>query len=1634
MPFRSIPGQVPDPYDPINSRDLRIGVKPAQGMAIDTGRFADLGKELSYNPLRDEGQFAGSPDLVSFAASAPIRGIGVAAEGVGGAIGGLSEFLNSIGPVKAYGETVGKPIGEIGGTILDWIGGPGRFVQDIASGLRLDKPEDLPLDVQQVLNSQGKEAAIEYMREKGISFTNDKTMNLAASLILDPLNLTPFLFGKVALLPAALKVGGIGLGASVGAAAGGVGVAVGGAAGYKAAGNIISKLPEVLRTKVGYGLSDRAKLVRAQILAKEKVTEAPWVQSVVDIQDGLFGLTSGIGATVKAAFGLKVSDGTAISYGDDWFDLNEEAATAFPGGTNKINVRRMGQATQSAALSATRNIVAKSLTNSNATTTELFVSDYFTALKLKAADSLTDSVGSILLKNVPEGATVESRYGVSALQLEADVNQITEILNNRPKSRRIAGSDYPEIEIWKARRIAALNTKEVTKTGRSSVDIQREATRMLETHDGLLMKELTELMTGQVTREASVTGAYDFQPILVDALSGYADTLAGATKSDLARSAGPIKAAPDQVSHVVKVFTGGGTIKEGKIVGGKFFDEYGAFTTDERLAKQFVQRIAGIRHTQYGHTVNRVGNIRRAIAISEGFDELTPKRKSLVIKEISKTLGRPVSDQDVSALSKLTNEKSTRLTILRDDGLIDTEVIAYQKSYGLLDKAELSAEELVEVGLRQDLAEELASVKPKKADGDFGVADAVLKRKVLWARAAARQFEDIRNIETRGLPRASHETVKDVLDEAVRNDAMHSAASTKDLDRLRQIWSTVGGSADEIDDLIRSTERGGYRLGIAPVDNLITVPVKLVVADAAGPRTVVIRTVQPFVDVTSDFLDGFQGLAKRPRVGYFNGMLKKLFAPVDQSRIQGGARQRLLVSLAPWMTPDEIVQFDSEINRIASEQRLGVRGLVSATGSDSQVTKAANDIIQKLSGDSLRDRMLAAGKEGVSGLDIDTLLLKAYAGDASSSGVTQWLTGQIKARGIPGIGMGKSIAVLTERFYPTLKYSVNPIFWIQEIIESPFFAEGRGIRTQEVLSSLKKAGFTPQELRGMLGERTSSIAKNLNEAAFGTLISTRGGIPSTLNNAADVTSFQNVWNKLRAKFGDRVDTIAEFKEGYRDIMALSEFAKRWANDIAKSRPHEYLILRSQYGDNASELDLLLGHLNEYRRTQELSAVEDVYGQYRPAGYGWAIKPSPEGLARVQERASAFEEFALSDDGLLALMDNRPSDVFRMTRLKVVDEARLSGYSSGVLRQRLSVVEETGSRLKWKMESEGFSSIKGSDELEDYTAAVKSFREEAVVGTGRQSSLANTHEEILQGLYQRFLPESVAAPTFNEVITALSSGRRYGSEFGPINNVMFEVYERAGGDSLLNLTQQERATRIQKVIEDIVNPKSVGDAPEAVTTLRNSTERIARTLSSSAIRMIEKHGAQEALMRASRYRYQETAMAMDKINYFNPDRSMIERSMNHQFLGLYPLSYMFGKVLPEISRFLFWKPFGAIAPGAGYQAYNKFVEYLGREGLSPDFEKQGTERPDYMFFLAQLIPGHPDDIGVGVPGWLRRSISTVSRKGYDQLTADTFVKEAFSPLVDTGIAGGARTFVKSLQELTSGQTDDEQLSETVSLQR
>lgn len=182
MPFKYQPTSTPDPYDPILSRDIRIGINPAKA-TIDFGRVNEVGQQLQYDPSRDansqtgEPGIAGSPDLLSYGASLPIRGIGMLAEGVGGAMASVSDMINTFGPAKAYAEGPGKVVGGIGGTILDWIGGPGRFVQDIGATMRLlfTRKEDLPEDIRGMMNmGADQQKIVEYMRETGRSFSTTR--------------------------------------------------------------------------------------------------------------------------------------------------------------------------------------------------------------------------------------------------------------------------------------------------------------------------------------------------------------------------------------------------------------------------------------------------------------------------------------------------------------------------------------------------------------------------------------------------------------------------------------------------------------------------------------------------------------------------------------------------------------------------------------------------------------------------------------------------------------------------------------------------------------------------------------------------------------------------------------------------------------------------------------------------------------------------------------------------------------------------------------------------------------------------------------------------------------------------------------------------------------------------------------------------------------------------------------------------------------------------------------------------------------------------------------------------------------------------------------------------------------------
>jgi hypothetical protein len=114
------------------------------------------------------------------------------------------------------------------------------------------------------------------------------------------------------------------------------------------------------------------------------------------------------------------------------------------------------------------------------------------------------------------------------------------------------------------------------------------------------------------------------------------------------------------------------------------------------------------------------------------------------------------------------------------------------------------------------------------------------------------------------------------------------------------------------------------------------------------------------------------------------------------------------------------------------------------------------------------------------------------------------------------------------------------------------------------------------------------------------------------------------------------------------------------------------------------------------------------------------------------------------------------------------------------------------------------------------------------------------------------------------------------------------------------------------------------------------------------------------------------------HYFRRGRSLVERSLNHPYLGMYPASYMWGKVVPELIRFLVAKPFGVDAPLWGMaQAVNVWQGVALQFNVDPELRKWVQDHPELIRFMTMLLPGSPWDVPVNAPAWARHSIATVA---------------------------------------------------------
>jgi hypothetical protein len=142
--------------------------------------------------------------------------------------------------------------------------------------------------------------------------------------------------------------------------------------------------------------------------------------------------------------------------------------------------------------------------------------------------------------------------------------------------------------------------------------------------------------------------------------------------------------------------------------------------------------------------------------------------------------------------------------------------------------------------------------------------------------------------------------------------------------------------------------------------------------------------------------------------------------------------------------------------------------------------------------------------------------------------------------------------------------------------------------------------------------------------------------------------------------------------------------------------------------------------------------------------------------------------------------------------------------------------------------------------------------------------------------------------------------------------------------------------------------------------------------------------EKALMDLAHANFRRSENVTNGLIYFKGERSWLERSINHQYLGLYPASYFWGKILPEMVEFLAFRPFGVKAPFVALEQANMIYQHvMTQQEYDPEFRKWMSDNEPYLRQIAAITPGLPWDFPVNSPLWIRRTVEGLAQFSSDK---------------------------------------------------
>jgi len=795
------------------------------------------------------------------------------------------------------------------------------------------------------------------------------------------------------------------------------------------------------------------------------------------------------------------------------------------------------------------------------------------------------------------------------------------------------------------------------------------------------------------------------------------------------------------------------------------------------------------------------------------------------------------------------------------------------------------------------------------------------------AVAIASYFPDFGMIVNRA-EKAVWAEMKTNIDEMIESGHYVNKASAEEVAQFKSIIDMLSPGAGNA--MLRSLESGRYSLGFAP-ESGVKISMATKVTDDAIEY--VPDAITPFIDSTANLVDDALDLTANSfnRSG-LRRMADRWLSPVASRAVQNEQIAKSIRLAEQYgATEADGRRVLARINEEALRRRMVPRALVTD-----------EDFIRRTLQSSLGPKAFQALVDDLG--DPRKFVMKMYAGSREVVGATQNLTGWAKTK-VP------ALAFVTDYAYPQLKFRYNPFFYVQEYIESPFFnrlrAIDRTLSTGEYATKYGWVRYLPygSNLLGsrvgqrlgisraigepleqstaaqVLGDSTAALTADVDVA--NTVIALGGAQISKLvdDTAEGAIVRQGLVQSIKGGIGNMVKNIMNpypMKIARREEAALSIAIDRLAPRLRSEYPRQWVAMSKTYG-TTNPREVLINFIRDVRNGY-VNPIRVLDGNRLP-GFGFSAAGSVEAASSLAQAISSFSAklSGATDDAAKIAIAKSESIL-----LKDVLER------SGSLGNDVANIAELNTKL---------ISVKSPAQA---AKLLESMSEMASVGVRVAGESVDNYSRLVKAIKETPDLASVNLMGFSreKLAASLAKFRQYGGDFPGMDAALAKIRSGSALDSA-----------------DI------------------------RAIKFGINKLIGEHGHEEILLGALRQTLKDTSDVANRIHFYNPNRTAFERSLNHPVLGLYPLSYMTSKVIPEFARVAFVKmPFSnKTRPFAGYEMVREVQDHLALWAETNPEDMDKLMKSDALFMFKQLFPALPGDISVSGPKWLNAYLMQLERR-------------------------------------------------------